>query len=72
MSDSENIAHLTACPGCDECDALMEFYMACEFCGAWGHKDANGWGLHDGKPICYGCSNRLLGLADETPCRSAS
>ena len=58
MSDSENIHHLTECPGCSLCDYLMEMYEACELCGAWGHKscavvvpDDNGVDV----PVCYQC-----------------
>lgn len=38
--DGENIKHLEECPGCPECDYLLEFYETCDECGCFGHVDA--------------------------------
>lgn len=40
--------HLTNCDvsSCPTCDNLIEFYMACDQCGHWGHKDSSGWADH--------------------------
>ena len=37
-TDTDNIRHLQQCPGCPECDRLMEFYATCDHCHEWGHK----------------------------------
>lgn len=41
--DGDNIQHLEECPGCMECDRLLEFYMACDSCGSWGNKESDGF-----------------------------
>jgi hypothetical protein len=49
----ENIAHLERCndDGCLVCTHLLEFFMACDHCGHWGHVDSDGWfrGADDGQ-----------------------
>lgn len=56
-SDSENCAHLTNCPGCDKCEALLEHYMACDECGSWGNKEANGWKkTSENQFVCESCA----------------
>ena len=50
--DGENIAHLMACPGCDECTNLLEFYTACDECGYWGNKELMRYDTETGKSYC--------------------
>lgn len=57
-ADSANIRHLEECPGCPECDSLLEFYMACDGCGSWGHKSSDGFTLYEDE------SNKILFLCD--------
>ena len=42
-TESKRIDHLTECPGCPECEHMLEHYMACDSCGKWGNKEASGW-----------------------------
>lgn len=37
-TDGENLRHLSDCPGCSQCQALLEWYASCDKCGAWCHK----------------------------------
>lgn len=57
-SDSDAITHLENCPGCPECDALLEFYETCERCGEWGHKDVFSKRIKNGRCKAY-CDNCL-------------
>lgn len=53
------ISHLEECPGCSECDQLLEYYETCDECEQWGHKDAmNVVCGDDGSQsvLCYGCA----------------
>ena len=55
-STTDNIQHLTECPGCERCELLMDFYLACDGCGEWGHKDsAHGYVMREGEVICQRC-----------------
>lgn len=47
--------HLTECPGCDECDYLMRFYIACDCCGSWGHVTVEYYPQLDGSTLCQHC-----------------
>jgi len=59
-TDAEAIFHLENCPGCTECDILLEFYETCEFCGKWGHKDVMAKSIVDGecKAFCFECEGK--------------
>lgn len=65
----DSIGHLTVCKvdGCERCEWLMEFYMACDTCGHWGHQDSTGWVLRRGVPFCSDkcADDRFGGIADE-------
>ena len=55
--------HLEACTldDCPECDHYLEFYMACEGCGHWGHQESDGWILWNGMPFCTEeCRDKFL------------
>ena len=54
--DGRNIQHLEECPGCPECTRLLDFYMACDGCGAWGNQEAGAWHLHDENIYCERCN----------------
>lgn len=59
-SDEANIQHAENCndDGCDRCNALLEFYMACDNCGRIGNKDASGWTKEKDQFFCAGCSQQ--------------
>ena len=60
---NENIKHLEECPGCHECDYLLEFYMSCDKCGSWGHTDSDGFEMVENEIgtiqfLCHNCSSQ--------------
>lgn len=40
-----NAAHLEECgiDGCERCEHLLEYFMACDRCGHFGHIESDGW-----------------------------
>lgn len=59
-SEAENMLHLQQCPGCDLCDALVQFYESCDNCGAWGNMDAMQGVVNEGTAtvLCATCMEK--------------
>lgn len=57
--DAENIKHLTECAGCERCNVLTDFYLSCDSCRAWTHKDSpHNYIVVDGDTLCSSCQNK--------------
>jgi hypothetical protein len=54
--DAKNVHHIDTCPGCPECDDLMNFYSGCEVCGRTAHKEAM---VHDPETGTFTCPDCL-------------
>jgi hypothetical protein len=68
-SDEANIQHAENCPddGCERCEALLEFYMACDKCGHIGNKNADGWAKVGDQFFCEGCAQQDADKVDAQP-----
>ncbi|GAB2913992.1 hypothetical protein [Paralcaligenes ginsengisoli] len=68
-SDQANIQHAENCKDddCDRCNALLEFYMACDKCGHIGNKDASGWAKVGDQFFCKGCAQQDADKVDSQP-----
>ena len=53
------IEHLETCSGCKKCEALIEFYMACDRCGGWGSKQSTCWEHIEGRFYCLSCADEI-------------
>lgn len=53
--DRDNIDHIKRCPGCFDCDHLMDFYSGCENCGQTGHKGVLNYIEGEGFYLCDNC-----------------
>ena len=58
IEDAVNITHLETCDGCEECEALMDFYSGCSTCDKTGHKDAMLYDPENGEYICKDCNDK--------------
>ena len=54
-TDGRNIQHLLDCPGCGECDHLLEFYGSCDRCLEIGHKSTM-TAVESGHLWCENCA----------------
>lgn len=53
--DCINIRHIEDCPGCKDCNHLMDFYSGCECCGVTGHKGVLNYIIEEGFYLCDNC-----------------
>lgn len=53
--DRDNIDHIEKCPGCKDCNHLMEFYSGCECCGRTEHKGVLNYVIEEGFYLCDNC-----------------
>lgn len=54
--DLANIRHVNECPGCEECDDLMEFYSGCHVCDRTALKRIMNFDTVTGDFTCDACA----------------
>ncbi len=65
FNDAEAIEHLEKCPGCHECQYLLNYYEACDNCGDFGNMNVM-QGVVRGTTATALCS-RCMALYDDDP-----
>ncbi|MCC2597429.1 hypothetical protein LKR43_13890 [Pusillimonas sp. MFBS29] len=72
-TDAQNIAHAESCTDddCERCEAMLEFYMACDGCGRVGNKNADGWVKKADQYFCLKCAEPVKGPSAMTPERAS-